>query len=111
MIGMGIHRALLQCAIAIVHSCGIIPPPVLVCTLANRAPWAGFMIHSQGVCYGTPYFALHVLKPSIALTGDFSVGDKVFCTRSNGVHTPATMVGLHQKDLFTWNIFKMQSRW
>ena len=27
MIGMGTHTALLQCAIAMVHNCSIIPPP------------------------------------------------------------------------------------
>ena len=51
-------------------------------------------MHSQGVCCGTSYFAPHVLRPSIAFTMDFNVGDKVFCTCSNGVRVPATVVGL-----------------
>ena len=41
------------------------------------------VIHSQGVCRGTLYFAPHVLRPSIAFTMDFNVGDKVLHTRSN----------------------------
>ena len=51
------------------------------------------VIHSQGVCRGTSYFAPHVLKPSIAFTMDFSVGDKVFYIYSNGVRIPATVAG------------------
>ena len=35
MIGMGTHTALSQCTIAIVHNCSIIPPPLLVCTVAS----------------------------------------------------------------------------
>ena len=52
------------------------------------------VIHSQDVCCGTSYFAPHVIRPSIALTMDFNVGDKVFYTRSNGVRVPATVVGV-----------------
>ena len=33
------------------------------------------------------------LRPSIAFTMDFNIGDKVFYTRSNGVRLPATVVG------------------
>ena len=50
------------------------------------------VIHSQGVYCGTSYVAPHVLRPSIAFTMDFNVGDKVFYTRSNGVCVPATVV-------------------
>ena len=50
------------------------------------------MIHSQGVCRGTSSFAL-ILRPSIAFTMDFNVGDRVFYTRSNGVRVLATVVG------------------
>ena len=68
------------------------------------------VMHFEGVCCGTPYFAPHVLTPSIAFTMDFNVGDKVFYTRSNGV---ATVVGFAPttNGLFTWSIFKMESRW
>ena len=57
------------------------------------------VIHSQGVCCGTSYFAPHVPRPSIAFTMDFNVGDKVFYTRSNGVRFPATVVGLSPEGL------------
>ena len=57
----------------------------------QRAPM-GMVRHSQGVC-GTSYFAPHVLRPSIAFTMDFSVGDKVLYPRLDGVCVLATMVG------------------
>ena len=41
MIGMGTYTALLQCAIAIVPNCSIIPPPLPLCTLANGHPEPG----------------------------------------------------------------------
>ena len=70
-------------------------------------------IPSPGVCRGTSYFAPHVLKPSIALTitMDFSVGDKVFYTCSNGVCVLATLVGFALEGFVHLIIFKMQSRW
>ena len=62
------------------------------------------VIHSQGVCFGTSYFAPHVLRPSIAFTMDFNVGDKVFYTCSNGV--PATVAGLSLEGLIHLEYFQ-----
>ena len=61
------------------------------------------VIHYSRVCCGTTYF---VLRPSIAFTMDFNVGDKVFCTRSNGVRVPATMVGLSPKGFIRLEYFQ-----
>ena len=51
------------------------------------------VIHSQGVCCTTSFFAPHVLRPCVAFTMDFSVGDKVSYTLSHGVRIAATMAG------------------
>ena len=69
------------------------------------------VIHSQGVCCGTSYFAPNVPRPSIAFTMGFNVEDKVFYTRSNGVHVPPTVVGFAPEGSIHLEYFKMQLRW
>ena len=52
------------------------------------------------------HLLLSFLRPSIAFTMDFNVGDRVFYTRSNGVRVPATMVGFAPDGLVHLEYFR-----
>ena len=62
------------------------------------------VIHSRGVCCGTSYFAPHVLRPSIAFTMHFNVGDKVFHSPPMGCAFLLQWWGAHFHVFFNiWN--------
>ena len=52
------------------------------------------------------HLLLSFLKPSIAFTMDFNVGDRVFYTCSNGVRAPATLVGFAPDGLVDLEYFR-----
>ena len=52
------------------------------------------------------HLLLSFLRPSIAFTMDFNVGDRVFYTRSNGVRVPATVVGFAPDGLVHLEYFR-----
>ena len=52
------------------------------------------------------HLLLSFLRPSIAFTMDFNVGDRVFYTRSNGMRVPATVVGFAPDGLLHLEYFQ-----